>query len=174
MARKGNGGGSPERGLLRGQALRALGYRTVVLVDNDKPTDPGVIATHQAAGGRHIQWETGRATEHELFLSLDDTGVNALIARAVTLHGQESVADSIRICSGGAFTLNGIQGEALSNGFQPNVRQLLGDVAHKSRWFKQQGIFEGIARDIVGPRFAQASPGFQQHMNNLFGWAHEH
>jgi hypothetical protein len=167
------GGGSPERGFLRGLALRALGYRTIVLVDNDKPTDPQVIAAHQAAGGRQVQWERGRATEHELFLSLDDNGIDALIARAIHLHGQESVADSIRTLSGGAHTLNGIQGEALLDGYQPNVRQLLGDVAHKSKWFKQQGIFEDIAREIVGPGFAQASPSFRQHMSNLFGWAHE-
>lgn len=167
------GGGSPDKGFLRGQALCALGYRTIVLVDNDKPIDPQVIAAHQAAGGRHVQWEANRATEHELFLSLDDNGIEALIARAIHLHGQESVADSIRTLSGGVITLNGIQGEALLDGYQPNVRQLLGNVAHKSKWFKQQGIFEDIAREIVGPGFAQASPGFRQHMRNLFGWAHE-
>lgn len=167
------GGGSPEKGFHRGQALSALGYQTIVLVDNDKPTDPAAIAAHQAVGGRHVQWEAGRATEHELFLSLDDNGIDALIARAIELHGQESVADSIRTLSGGAFTLDGIQLGALLDGHQPNVRQLLGDVAHKSRWFKQQGIFEDIAREIVGPGFAQASPSFRQHMSNLFGWAHE-
>jgi hypothetical protein len=51
---------------------------------------------------------------------------------------------------------------------------MLGDVAHKSGWFKQQGIFEDLARDIVGPRFAQAAEPFQQHIRNLFSWAHEH
>lgn len=79
-------------------------------------------------------------------------GVNCLIGPGDS--GKSTIFDAIDLCMG--------------------ARRTVGDVAHKSRWFKQQGIFEGIARDIVGPRFAQASPDFQQHMNNLFGWAHEH
>jgi hypothetical protein len=167
------GGGSPEKGFLRGQALRALGYRTIVLVDNDKPTSSAIIAAHQAVGGRHIQWEANRATEHELFLSLGDGAVRQLLERAVEVRGRASVADSIRSRSQQQRTLDQIERESYVGGFDAALRQFLGEVAHKSEWFKQQGIFEAIAREIVGPSFGQTSPSFQQHMNHLFGWAHE-
>lgn len=168
------GGSFPEKGFERGLALRGLGYKTVVLIDNDKPTNPATIAAHQAAGGRHVQWEAGRATEHELFLSLDHGGVAKLLERAIELHGRQVIGDQVRSRTNGQWTLEAIGDAAMIDGFDPNIRQLLGDVAHKSGWFKQQGIFEDLARDIVGPRFAQAAESFQQHIRNLFSWAHEH
>src|SRR6185437_10136510 len=95
------GGSFPEKGFQRGVALRSLGYKTIVLVDSDKPINPADVAAHVAAGGRHIQWDAGRATEHELFLSLDDDGVALLIERAVELHGRQVVDDHIRTRTGG-------------------------------------------------------------------------
>ena len=97
-----------------------------------------------------------------------------MLERAIEIRGRAPVADSIRSRSQQQQTLDQIEREAYVDGFDHTLRKLLGEVAHKSGWFKQQGIFEGIARDIVGPGLAQASPSFQQHMTNLFGWAHEH
>lgn len=168
------GGSFPEKGFQRGRALLALGYKTIVLVDSDKPINPAEIAAYHAAGGRHVQWEAGRATEHELFHSLDNQAIAQMLAQAITLHGRDVIADQIRTRSLGAFSLDGIEQLALLEGYQPPTRQILGEVAHKSSWFKQQGIFEDLAREIVGPRYEQAGEAFKQHIRNLFQWAHEH
>lgn len=168
------GGSFPEKGFQRGLALRSLGYKTIVLVDSDKPINPGDVATHVAAGGRHIQWDADRATEHELFMSLDHGGVAELLERAIELHGRQVIDDQIRTRTNGQWTLEAIDETSLSDGFDSQLRQELGSVAHKSGWFKQQGIVEDLARDIIGPRFAQTAAPFQQHIRNLFSWAHEH
>ncbi|MCE5232773.1 MAG: AAA family ATPase [Mizugakiibacter sp.] len=168
------GGSFPEKGFQRGVALSSLGYKTIVLVDSDKPINPADVAAHAAAGGRHVQWDVGRATEHELFLSLDDDGVALLIERATELHGRRVVDDHIRTRTDGQWTLEAIDTAKMMEGFQPHLRQMLGNVAHKSGWFKQQGIFEDLARDIVGLRYAQASEDFRQRIHSLFSWAHEH
>jgi hypothetical protein len=168
------GGSFPEKGFQRGVALRALGYKTIVLVDSDKPINANDVTAHLTSGGRHVMWDPGRATEHELFLSLDHDGVAMLLERAIELRGRQVVDDQIRTRTGGQWTLEAIDTDRIMEGFQPGLRQMLGDVAHKSGWFKQQGIFEDLARDIVGPRFAQAAEPFQQHIRNLFSWAHEH
>lgn len=166
------GGSFPEKGFNRGVALQALGYRTLVLVDGDKPIEQVNIDVHTAAGGTHVRWDAGRATEHELFLSLDHIGVGQLLARAIVIHGRQVVSDQIHSRSGNQRTLTDIEADALVNDYQLQDRQLLGLTAHKSGWFKSQGVFEDLAIDIIGPHWEQASQTFQAHIRRLFEWAH--
>lgn len=77
------GGGDPDRCFVRGLALRRLGYRVLVLVDADKPPTPATVEAFEAVGGEHITWRAGHALEDELFISLPDAGVDALLQRGI-------------------------------------------------------------------------------------------
>ena len=155
-------------------ALLKLGYRSIVLVDSDKLIDQKVIAAHEQAGGKHVQWEPGRATEHELFISLDDEGVAALINRAIEIHGKERIGSHISHYSKNTTNLDAVQFEKIDAGFQEVTRKLLGDAAHEGGWFKTQSHFEELTRDIVAPRLDKAHEAFRERVKRLFGWAHEH
>lgn len=132
--------------------------------------------TYEKAGGQYIQWDAGRATEHELFMSLDDEGVGLLIKRAIDINGRESITDQIAHHSKNATTLAKIEAEDIINGFQEDTRKLLGSAAHKGGWFKThgQGCYEELTRDIVAPRFDKMQQDFIKKIKALFGWAHGH
>jgi putative ATP-dependent endonuclease of the OLD family len=170
------GGSHPEKGFNRGIALMKLGYRVLILVDNDKPVEQKVVQAYEKAGGQYIQWEAGRATEHELFMSLDDKGVGLLIKRAIEINGRQSIADQIAHHSTSTATLDDVELEEIGAGFQEGTRKLLGDAAHKGGWFKThgQGCYEDLARDIVALRFEEMHQAFVKKIKDLFGWAHEH
>lgn len=42
---------------------------------------PATVEAFEAAGGEHITWRAGHALEDELFMSLPDAGVDALLQR---------------------------------------------------------------------------------------------
>lgn len=170
------GGSHPEKGFHRGMALMKLGYQVHVLVDSDKPIDPKVVQAYEKAGGQYVQWETGRATEHELFMSLDDEGVGLLIKRAIEINGRESISDQITHHSKNATTLADVEAEEIIEGFEDGTRQLLGEAAHKGGWFKKhgQGCYEDLTRDIVGPHYKKMHQDFTKKIKALFGWAHGH
>lgn len=170
------GGSHPEKGFHRGMALMKLGYQVHVLVDSDKPIDPKVVQAYEKAGGQYVQWEAGRATEHELFMSLDDEGVGLLIKRAIEINGRESISDQIAHYSKNATTLANVEVADIIEGFEEGTRQLLGDTAHKGGWFKThgQGCYEELTRDIVAPRFEKTHQDFIKKIKALFGWAHGH
>lgn len=170
------GGSHPEKGFHRGMALMKLGYQVHVLVDSDKPIDPKVVQAYEKAGGQYVQWEAGRATEHELFMSLDDEGVGLLIKRAIEINGRESISDQIAHYSKNATTLANVEVADIIEGFEEGTRQLLGDTAHKGGWFKThgQGCYEDLTRDIVAPRFEKMHQDFIKKIKALFGWAHGH
>lgn len=170
------GGSHPEKGFHRGMALMKLGYQVHVLVDSDKPIDPKVVQAYEKAGGQYVQWETGRATEHELFMSLDDEGVGLLIKRAIEINGRESISDQIAHHSKNATTLANVEAEEVIEGFEDGTRQLLGEAAHKGGWFKKhgQGCYEDLTRDIVGPHYKKMHQDFRKKIKVLFGWAHGH
>lgn len=170
------GGSHPEKGFNRGMALIKLGYRVIILVDSDKAIDPNVVAAYEKTGSKYIQWDAGRATEHELFMSLNDEGVGLLIKRAIEINGKQSIADQIAHHSKNTTTLDEVEFEEIDAGFQDGTRRLLGDAAHKGGWFKThgQGCYEELTRDIVAPRFEKMHEVFVKKIKDLFGWAHEY
>ena len=168
------GGGEPDRCFTRGTALLRLGYRVIVVVDSDKPPTKAIVDNFVAARGGYIAWRPGRALEDELFLSLDDGAIQALMQRAVELTEDGIVDAHIRTQSSGQITLNSVLTQALIDGYSEPTRALLGLASRTGRngWFKSVTKFEGVARDIVGPNLANAEPGFRDIVNTLFGWAH--
>ncbi|MDV2702578.1 AAA family ATPase [Pseudomonas aeruginosa] len=169
------GGGEPDRCFVRGLALRRLGYRVLVLVDADKPPTDAVVQAYAAAGGETMTWRVGRALEDELFLSLPDTAIDALLQRAVELVGEDLVAAHIQSHSQGTITLAGIRAQRLAGiPYIAEVRQALGLTSRhrKNGWFKSVTKFEDVARDIVGPHLPAVEAGFAALVNQLYGWAH--
>jgi putative ATP-dependent endonuclease of the OLD family len=168
------GGGDPDRCFIRGSALLRLGYRAFVLVDADRPPTPTVVASFVEAGGKFVSWRSGHALEDEVFLSLDDGAIHALLERAEALMEPALVDDHIRTHSQGRATLESVSSEGLLEGYSEATRRLLGRAARtgKNSWFKSVTKFEGVARDIVGPNLQNADPEFRALVDQIFGWAH--
>lgn len=170
------GGGEPDRCFVRGLALSRLGYRVLVLVDADKPPTPATVEAFEAAGGEHITWRAGRALEDELFMSLPDAGVDALLQRGIELMEEELVAAHIQTQSNGQVTLAHIrqQRHLIGGPYSPEIRQLLGLTARNRRngWFKSVTRYEDVAHDILGPHLPASDAGFQALISRLYWWAH--
>lgn len=169
------GGGEPDRCFVRGQALLRLGYKVLVLVDADKPPTNAVVQAYSQLGGETITWRPERALEDELFLSLSDTAVDALLERAIALLDEELVAAHIQTQSDGTITLTGIRAmRATGAPYTLEVRQTLGLASRNRRnsWFKSVTKFEDLSRDIVGPSLKSVEAGFAALINQLYGWAH--
>ncbi|EMB4856969.1 MULTISPECIES: ATP-dependent nuclease [Pseudomonas] len=170
------GGGEPDRCFVRGLALLKLGYRVMVLVDADKPPTPEVVEAYRAVGGEFITWRENRALEDELFHSLPDGAVDAMLQHALEfLDDRELMAAHISTQSQGAVTLDGIEQQRQQQQPYPhNVRQVLALASRNRRngWYKSLTKFEIVAREIVGPNYQATDPEFTALIRQLFGWAH--
>ncbi|MDP9155474.1 MAG: AAA family ATPase [Pseudomonadota bacterium] len=166
------GGSNPDRCFNRGTALLRLGYRVLVLVDADKPPTAGVVAAFEAAGGQALTWRPGRALEDELFCSLSDAAIDALLTKACAIVGRDLVAEHIRSKSNGQTTLDAIELERLLEGRTQATRVLLGTASRirGSGWFKSVTTYQEIAREIVGPHLGTAEAGFRAIIDQLWNW----
>ncbi|HEA5902252.1 TPA: ATP-binding protein, partial [Pseudomonas aeruginosa] len=169
------GGGTPDLSFDRGLALAKLGYRVMVLIDADKPPTQEKVDAYLAAGGALTTWRADRALEDELFLSLPDVGVDALLARAVEFLDEELVEAHITTQSQGRITLAGLRAlRQQGQPYTPDIRATLGLASRNRRnsWFKSLTKFEILAREIVGPNLPTTEAGFVGLINQVFGWAH--
>jgi predicted ATPase len=167
------GGGGPNQPFERAAAFHALGYRVAVIRDDDKPPTEAIENAFKAAGGHVAKWGAGRALEQELFLSLNEEGATALLAKAIELHGEGLVDQHIKSASGGTVSLLDIQTAMLIDGISVQQRQILG-VAAKSKsaaWFKSVSLMETVALEIVAPNLANSSVEFLAEVNGIFVWA---
>lgn len=145
--------------------FRSLGYRTAVLRDDDERPTPELEESFKKTGGSLFSWRAGRATEQELFLSLTERAVQALIGLAIEFKGEEIVDANIKSKSNGQVSLHDCQQEiSLGN------RQLLGLAAKSSSWFKSVSAMERAARDVVGPDLDGADPQFHAEVERIFAW----
>lgn len=164
------GGGTPDNSLIRGAALRNLGYRVLVFVDADKPSTAGLAEAFLAAGGQILTWRQGLTLEDEIFRYLSDQALDALLAKAEAIVGAELMNEHIQTRSQGRVTLNDIQAERLVDGYSPAKRELLGIASRirNSGWFKSLTTYQEVARDIVGPSLQNADAGFMAVTNQLW------
>lgn len=168
------GGSTPDRCFVRGMALLRLGYRVLVLVDADRPTTPAVEAAFHAAGGQSLTWRAGRALEDELFRSLGDDAIDALLAKACEVVGRDLVESQIVSKSNGQRTLTAIEAESLADHITEVSKELLGTASRirGSGWFKSVSTYQEVARDIVGPNLVTAEAGFQAIVEELRAWTY--
>lgn len=167
------GGGGPDQPFERAAAFHALGYRVAVIRDDDKPPTEATETAFKAVGGHVTKWGAGRALEQELFLSLNEAGVTALLAKAIELHSEALVDQHIKSASGGAIALLDIQTASLIDGITVQQRQILGSAAKSksAAWFKSVSSMEAVASEIVAPDLANSTPEFLAQVNGIFAWA---
>jgi hypothetical protein len=168
------GGSNPHRAYLRGTALSKLGYRTLVLVDADRPSTQATVDAFHAAGGVSLTWRAGRAIEDEIFLSLDDPSIMALIELASEAVGRDLVEQHILSKSNGTRRLSDIEAESLIDGISDASKTILGAAARVkgASWFKSVTAFQQVSREVVGPNLATADGEFQRLVANLQAWMH--
>ena len=120
------------------------------------------VAFH-SAGGRSVTWRAGRALEDELFCSLSDGAINALLAKAYEVVERDLVESHIASKSNGQRTLASIEAERAFARISDISRDVLGKASRirGSGWFKSVSTYQEVARDIVGPNLATAESGFQ-------------
>ncbi|MFZ2988620.1 ATP-dependent nuclease [Ideonella sp.] len=169
------GGSTPDQCLEKALVLRRLGYNVAAFIDADKAPTPALVATLAAEGVVLLMWRAGRALEDELFTSMSDAAIDALLHYAVERIGRDDVAEHIRSKSEGQRTLEAIEGErAAHGGYAAATRELLGRAARVSKngWFKSVSAYQHVGRRIVGPQLQNAEPGFLEVMNRLLAWTH--
>jgi len=168
-----SGGGDADGCFRIANAFHKLGYRVAVLQDNDKAPKADLFDEFKKARGYHVMWREVKALEDELFASLPDEAVTALINRALELTEDGKIDMHIKTRSDGKLTLAQVQFEELIKGYSIETRIVLGAASRirKAGWFKSISKMEGVARDIIGPHWAEADPGFTAILNGLFQWA---
>jgi hypothetical protein len=168
------GGSNPDRCFTRGTALLRLGYRVLVFVDADKPPTPDVVAAYQALGGQTLTWRAGRTLEDELFRSLGDGAIDALLEKAIEVVGRDLVEAHIASKSNGQRTLNAVELDRLLEGHSDATKELLGTASRirGAGWFKSLSTYQEVAMNIVGPNLATAEAGFQAIVEQLCAWTH--
>jgi hypothetical protein len=159
---------------LRGTALLKLGYRVLVIVDADLPSTPAVVQAFTAAGGQALTWRAGRALEDELFMSLSDAAIVALVAKASDVVGRELVEQHILSKSNGQRRLQEIEAERLLDGISAASKQLLGSSSRikGAGWFKSLRVYQDIAKNTIGPNLPTAEQGFRALVEQLRTWMH--
>ena len=167
-----DGGG--EEMFKRARVFQSLGYRTAVLRDSDVLPTPELEAAFRADGGSVFCWPEGRALEDELFLSLGETGIDALLRLAIELKEHDVVDAHIKTESGNAKNLGDIELERLLTGYSNATRTLLGKASRKREarrcWFKSVSAMQAAAFGIIGPDLANADPQFQAMISQVFTW----
>jgi putative ATP-dependent endonuclease of the OLD family len=168
------GGSSPDKCIELASVLRGLGFRVIAFIDNDKPSTKAIRDAFVDIGGKLVTWREGFALEDELFSSMPDNAINALIERAKELTADGLVADHIQSKSDGKVKLEDIEAEFFNNGFTLESKKLLGQAARvkKAGWFKSISKMEGVAHDIIGPHLNQSETHFKETLDGLFDWAH--
>lgn len=168
------GGSNPDRCFNRGLALLRLGYRVLVLVDADKPATADVAAAFHAAGGQSLTWRAGRALEDELFRSLGDDAIDALLVKACDVVGRDLVEAHVASKSNGQRTLAAIEAESLVGPIAVATKELLGTASRirGSGWFKSVSTYQEVGKGIVGPNLVIAEAGFQALVEQLRAWTY--
>lgn len=167
------GGGEPDRPYARAAAFGALGYRVMVVRDDDKKPTHDVEQAFLQNGGAVVAYRAGRALEDELFASLTPSACQKLITYAHELHG-DLIHEHLRTVSNNTLTFQHIWHEIASTGALSAERRVtIGQAARirKAGWFKSISWMEDVARTIVAPDLHQCDPGFRLLMDQVFGWA---
>ncbi|MTI93154.1 MAG: ATP-dependent endonuclease [Pseudomonas stutzeri] len=164
------GGGSPDNSLKRGTALRKLGYRVLVFVDADKPAAEGVMEAFLAVGGEILTWRERLTLEDEIFRSLSETALDALLVKAEEVVGADLMDENIRTRSNGQATLASIRAARLVSGYPRATRELLGSASRirNKGWFKSLTTYQEMAKNIIGPDLANADPDFRAKVDQLW------
>lgn len=167
------GGGDADRPYARAAVFQALGYRVMVVRDDDKKPTPTVELAFVQNGGTVVAYREGRALEDELFGSLTPTACQKMIHYAYELHG-ELITEHLRTVSNNQLTFQDVWDEIQNTeALSDTCRTTLGRAARirKAGWFKSISWMEDVARTIVAPDLHQCDQGFRTLVDQVFEWA---
>jgi hypothetical protein len=164
------GGGSPDNAFARAMALMALGYRVLVFIDADKGAKPGVAEDYASNLGELATWRAGMTLEDELFRHLPDTSIDALLAKAKELVGEELMNQHIQTRSNGRLTLAAIEAQRPATNYSTETRELLGAASRirGSGWFKSLTAYQDIVVNIVSHGYAASEGEFKSVIDQLW------
>lgn len=139
-----DGGGNPAP--VRAKVFRDLGFATLLLVDNDDRSVDADVSAAASAAVVVVRWEHGNSTEAEVTSTLDVSGLRDLLQVAAQLHGEESVRDAIvnRLPSVASPGQLDPQSWLNAGHTLDDLRQVIGEVAHKKSWFKREDFGEAL------------------------------
>lgn len=167
------GGGEPDRPYARAATFQSLGYRVMVVRDDDKKPTPVIEQAFTQAGGAVVAYRAGRALEDELFGSLTPAACQRLINFADDLHG-DLIHEHLRSVSKNMLTFQAVWDEIQNTqALSVHSRAMLGQAARirKAGWFKSISWMEEVARTIVAPDLQLCDPGFKALVEQVFEWA---
>ncbi|HBO1484041.1 TPA: AAA family ATPase, partial [Pseudomonas aeruginosa] len=167
------GGGDADRPYARAAVFQSLGYRVMVVRDDDKQPTAAIEQAFLQRSGTVVAYRAGRALEDELFSSLTPAACQKLINYAYDLHG-DLIHEHLRTVSNNTLTIQAVWNEIQNtNALSVPSRTLLGQAARirKAGWFKSISWMEDVARTIVAPDLPLCDPGFNALMSQVSGWA---
>ena len=167
------GGGDADRPYARAAVFQSLGYRVMVVRDDDKQPTAAIEQAFLQRSGTVVAYRAGRALEDELFGSLTPAACQKLINYAYDLHG-DLIHEHLRTVSNNTLTIQAVWNEIQNtNALSVPSRTLLGQAARirKAGWFKSISWMEDVARTIVAPDLPLCDPGFNALMSQVSGWA---
>ena len=142
------GGGEPDRPYARASAFQSLGYRVMVLRDDDKKPTPAVEQAFVENGGTVVAYRAGRALEDELFGSL--TPAACQTDRRQRIAG-DLIVEHLRTVSNNTLTFQQIWDEIQNTGLlSPNAGPFLVRRRASERLAgSSKSWMEDVARTIV-------------------------
>ena len=164
--------GNGDETFTRALNMQALGYRTAILRDSDKPAPAADETRFLAQGGTVFAWGGGQAVEQALFAALPPPRAAALLQYVVELKERPLIEAHIVTYSGNTVTLASLEAEAAA-GLGQASRALLGGAAARFGWIKTITAMEGAGRAIVGPGFAEVDAVMTDVIDCLFNWAED-
>jgi putative ATP-dependent endonuclease of OLD family len=139
--------------------LVSLGYRTAALADNDAKDNLSAedVATLTAGGVTVCQWDEGNSTERQLFIDMPWPYVPELLKRICANHESYELATAVDAISKEPRVASLALGTAIDSWPESVLlRQVIGDLAHKSAWIKRIDL-SGQAFDYALPLLPDTS-----------------
>lgn len=149
----------------RAVAFAKLGYRTMLLMDDDRPLSPGERVPVDEAGVNIIAWGNGFATEDALFQWLAWPDVLVLLTIAEQVWGEGSLDRWLCSYSTGQLNL-----AACRHADLPTHRALLAQTAKAQSWFKRIDFGERVGEEVVGPGWVGADQQLKATINAIYDW----
>jgi hypothetical protein len=159
-----DGGGIPAAAS-RAAAFAKLGYRTMLLMDDDRPLTDAERAPLDQAGATVLSWGLGHATEDSLFQHLDWPDALGLLAIAEEIWGAPRLEEGLRLHSNGQIDLRTCRAADL-----PVHRLLLARTAKAQDWFKRMDFGERVGQEILGPGWDRAAPELRTTIEAIYHW----
>lgn len=140
----------------RAQHFQQLGYPTCMLVDNDDRNVDQCVNEAKVLGVSVYRWAFGNALEDEVIQTLSIGGLQAVVALAVDIKGEQSIQATVGDRLGG-ITLSGTDVVAWQQQAGVEIAELRTAIAAAATkkdksWFKREDHGEDLAGVVIAYR----------------------